>query len=88
MWWLLGYLAYAAAASVAIGAAGYAAVTQLAVLQRLLAAALDRWLKRIAANEDGSAVEYRVWHTRDGERGGAGPSCAHMCVAASGLIME
>jgi hypothetical protein len=70
MWWLLTYAAYVIGASVVIAAGGYAAVTQLAVLQRLLAVALERWLRQITANLDGTSNGFRVWHTDQGEKRG------------------
>ena len=67
MWWLLPYVGYAAAASLAAGAVGYAAVTRLALVQRLLARALDRALRQMTA---GSDAEYSVQHTETGGCGG------------------
>lgn len=89
MWWLLSYLAYAGLATVAIGAAGYAAITQLALLQRLLVVALERWLRQISANEDGSFNEYRVWHTETGvvsPAGAVGPGWALACSTCPQLL--
>ena len=63
MWWLLPYVGYAAAASLAAGAAGYAAVTRFALVQRLLARAVDRTLRNLTA---GSDVAYSVKHTESG----------------------
>lgn len=68
MWWLLTYAAYGLLASAAVGATTYVAVTRFAVLQRLLATALERWMRQIAANEDGTSTRFSVWHTSEGAR--------------------
>lgn len=68
MWWIFTYAAYATLAAVAIGAAGYAAVTQLALLQRLVVVTLEKWLRQVAANIDGTSNAFEVWHTDHGEQ--------------------
>jgi len=66
MLWILPYFGYAFAASALASAAGYAAVTRFSVVQRVLAVALDRALKRISKNIDGSFEKYTVEHTETG----------------------
>ena len=76
MWWLLTWAAYLSAAGLAVGAAGYYAVVHLAVLQRLLAGAAERWLRQITASEDGApAVGFSVWHTDNGAPAAPASTC-------------
>jgi hypothetical protein len=65
MLWLLPYVGWTLAASAVASAAGYAAVTQFSVVQRVLAAALSRALAKLAKSEDGSS-SYTVEHTETG----------------------
>ena len=66
MLWLLPYFGYALAASAVASAAGYAAVTRFSVVQRVLAVALDRTLRKITDNLEGGAHSYNVEHTGTG----------------------
>ena len=66
MIWLLPYLGWTLAASAVASAAGYAAVTQFSVIQRVLAMALDRALRKLAGSEDGRST-YTVEHTGTGK---------------------
>lgn len=65
MLWLLPYVGWTLAASAVASAAGYAAVTQFSVVQRVLAAALSRALAKLAKSEDGQST-YTVEHTETG----------------------
>ena len=66
MLWLIPYVGWTLAASAVASAAGYAAVTQFSVIQRVLALALQRALSKLAKSEDGSAT-YTVEHTDTGK---------------------
>ncbi|KAL4553401.1 hypothetical protein Ndes2526B_g03263 [Nannochloris sp. 'desiccata'] len=65
MLWLIPYVGWTLAVSAVASAAGYAAVTQFSVIQRVLALALQRALSKLARSEDGSAT-YTVDHTDTG----------------------
>ena len=65
MLWLLPYVGWTLAASAVASAAGYAAVTQFSVVQRVLAMALDRALSKLAKSEDGTP-QYTIKHTGTG----------------------
>jgi len=65
MLWLIPYVGWTLAASAVASAAGYTAVTQFSVIQRVLALALQRALSKLAKAEDGSAT-YNVEHTDTG----------------------
>jgi hypothetical protein len=66
MIWLIPYVGWTLAASAVASVAGYAAVTQFSVIQRVLALALQRALSKLAKSEDGSA-SYTVEHTDTGK---------------------
>lgn len=63
LWLLLTYASYLAAAGVAVGAATWVAASRYSLLQRLLAAFVDRTLSRVA---DSEAAAYSVTHTDTG----------------------
>ena len=65
MLWLLPYVGWTLAASAVASVAGYAAVTQFSVVQRVLAMALDRALRKLATSEDGKPT-YTLEHTGTG----------------------
>ena len=66
MLWLIPYVGWTLAASAVASAAGYAAVTQFSVIQRVLALALQRALSKLAKSEDGIST-YNVEHTDTGK---------------------
>ncbi len=90
LWFLLTALAYASALAGVVGAVGFVAVQRYALLQRLLAAGVDRVLVRLVDPEGGHSVT----HTDAGGRP-PGPAaallrplaCWHSAAAAAGCIL-
>ena len=66
MLWLLPYIAWTVGASAVVGAAGYAAVTHFAVVQRILVAVVQRNLRRITDDGEDGAPSYHVERTKTG----------------------
>jgi hypothetical protein len=80
MIWLIPYIGYALAASAVAGAAGYAAVTHFSVVQRVLAVAVDRALRKITDRLEGGEHSYHVEHTETGKRPTPGATMTqHQC---------
>ncbi len=84
MLWLLPYVGWTLAASAVASAAGYAAVTQFSVVQRVLAAALSRALAKLAKTEDGRS-NYTVEHT---DTGATAPAELQIASVPSHLVLH
>lgn len=68
LWTLLTYVGYLAALGTAVGATAYVAATRFSLVQRLLAGAVDKALRRVC---DTGGAAYSVTHTDAGGAGGA-----------------
>jgi len=65
LWALLTYVGYLAALGGAVGAGLYVAQTRFGLVQRLLATAVDKTLRRVAET---TQAAYSVTHTDTGEQ--------------------